>query len=83
MFDMKPICVDALSRTHILADPSSFEEPLLDTTVSVVTDEDGHLISVNQLGLGLPLSGQDVLNHCTAAAKQRHPLLCKQLHNIS
>ncbi|KAI0722545.1 ribosomal protein S5 domain 2-like protein [Earliella scabrosa] len=56
--------------THILADPTSFEEPLLDTTVSVVMDEKGGLTSVMQLGLGILGDGQDVLTACIAAAKQ-------------
>ena len=30
----------------MLADPTSFEEPLLDTSVSVVIDDEGGLISV-------------------------------------
>ncbi|KAI0371452.1 ribosomal protein S5 domain 2-like protein [Pilatotrama ljubarskyi] len=54
--------------THILADPTSFEEPLLDTTVSVVIDESGGLTSVMQLGLGI-IGGDDLLNKCIDAAK--------------
>jgi len=27
-------------RTHMLADPTTFEEPLLDSTVTIVTGED-------------------------------------------
>ena len=74
---------DACRRTHILADPSSFEEPLLDSTVSIIADENGDLISVNQLGLGLALSSRDVLEYCTLAAKERCKPLCQQLLNIS
>lgn len=58
-----------MSRTHILADPTSFEEPLLDTTISVVIDESGGLTSVMQLGLGI-VGGDDVLNKCIEAAKE-------------
>lgn len=72
-----------LCRTHILADPSSFEEPLLDTTVSVVLDEHGNFVSVNQLGLGLPYTDKDVLGHCTAIARERSSLLYQRLLNIS
>ncbi|TFK94906.1 ribosomal protein S5 domain 2-like protein [Polyporus arcularius HHB13444] len=54
--------------THVLADPTSFEEPLLDTTVSVVVDNNGGLISVMQLGLGI-VGGDDVLSQCIDAAK--------------
>ncbi|KAL7282756.1 hypothetical protein ACG7TL_004231 [Trametes sanguinea] len=55
--------------THILADPTSFEEPLLDTTISVVIDENGGLTSIMQLGLGIA-SGDDVLEKCIEAAKE-------------
>ncbi|KAI8989873.1 ribosomal protein S5 domain 2-like protein [Trametes punicea] len=54
--------------THMLADPTSFEEPLLDTTISVVVDETGGLTSVMQLGLGI-VGGDDVLDKCIKAAK--------------
>ncbi|KAI0677709.1 ribosomal protein S5 domain 2-type protein [Trametes maxima] len=56
-------------RAHLLADPTSFEEPLLDTTVSVVIDETGGLTSVMQLGLGL-VGADDVLNKCVDVAQQ-------------
>ena len=52
----------------MLADPTSFEEPLLDTTVSVVMDENGHLTSAMQLGLGI-VGGDDVLSKCILAAQ--------------
>jgi len=56
--------------THVLADPTSFEEPLLETTLSISVDENGGLVSVTQLGLGVA-GGSDVLMRCIAAAKQR------------
>ncbi|KAI0758196.1 ribosomal protein S5 domain 2-like protein [Fomes fomentarius] len=55
--------------THILADPTSFEEPLLDTTVSVVIDDHGGLTSVMQLGLGILGTTDDVLTRCIDASK--------------
>lgn len=58
-----------MCSTHILADPTSFEEPLLDTTISVVVDESGGLTSVMQLGLGI-VGPDDVLNKCIDAAKE-------------
>ena len=68
---------DVIFRARIIADPTSFEEPLLDTNVSVVVDEQGDLISVTQLGLGS--SGLvDTLTHCIAAAKKRRSDLEKQ-----
>ncbi|KAI0058577.1 hypothetical protein BV25DRAFT_1810587 [Artomyces pyxidatus] len=59
------------NSTHILADPTSFEEPLLDTTLSVVLDEDGELVSASQVGV----AGEDALPTCIARAKQRHQTL--------
>ncbi len=57
----------------MLADPTSFEEPLLDTSVSVVVDDEGGLISVMQLGLGVvganSDTGEDVLTTCIDAAR--------------
>lgn len=58
-------------RTHILSDPTGFEEPLLDTTLSIVLGDENKLISVSQLGLG-SAGSQDALMSCIAAAKQRH-----------
>ncbi|CAL1699968.1 unnamed protein product [Somion occarium] len=54
--------------THVLADPTTFEEPLLDTTFSVIMNEDGKLVSVLQLGLGL-VGQPGTLDRCIAAAK--------------
>ncbi|KZT70290.1 hypothetical protein DAEQUDRAFT_744783 [Daedalea quercina L-15889] len=68
--------------THVLADPTSFEEPLLDTTLSVAVDENGGLVSVTQLGLG-GVGNQDVLMHCIAAARARCSEFIGLLVNIS
>ena len=58
----------------MLADPTSFEEPLLDTSVSVVIDDEGGLISVMQLGLGAVGAGagggEDALTACIDAARE-------------
>jgi len=68
--------------THVLADPTSFEEPLLDTTLSVAVDENGGLVTVTQLGLGI-VGNQDVLMQCIAAAKDRHLDISKRILNTS
>ncbi|EPT00821.1 hypothetical protein FOMPIDRAFT_1030258 [Fomitopsis schrenkii] len=68
--------------THVLADPTSFEEPLLDTTLSVAVDESGGLVSVSQLGLGV-VGSQDVLPRCISAARSRCSELMGLLANIS
>ncbi|EMD40344.1 hypothetical protein CERSUDRAFT_148276 [Gelatoporia subvermispora B] len=65
--------------THVLSDPTSFEEPLLDTVLSVTVDESGGLVSVTQVGLGV-IGKQDILPQCISAAKQRCSILAKQLH---
>ncbi|KAI0784898.1 ribosomal protein S5 domain 2-like protein [Abortiporus biennis] len=56
--------------SYILADPTVFEEPLLETTYTIIVNQDSELISVNQSGLGL-LNGQDVLSRCIATSKAR------------
>ena len=66
----------------MLADPTSFEEPLLDTTLSVAVDENGGLVSVSQLGLGV-IGNQDVLPRCISAARERCSELVGLLANIS
>ena len=73
-------------RTHILADPTAFEEPLLDSTVTVVTGEDStsevELLNIIQYGLGIvnPSSkwtsssgavADNALSACIKAAKTR------------
>jgi len=59
--------------THTLADPTAFEEPLLDTTLSVVVDEADQLISVIQSGMGVTSANekQDWIVECIAAARTR------------
>lgn len=52
----------------MLADPTAFEEPLIETTVTVITDEEGQLLSINQLGQYLPPE-LDVLSKCIAKAQ--------------
>ncbi|KAH9939311.1 ribosomal protein S5 domain 2-like protein [Epithele typhae] len=61
--------------THTLADPTAFEEPLLDTTLTVVVDDRGALVAATQRGLGLGLGAagddqEDVLRRCVEAARE-------------
>lgn len=65
-------------RKHVLSDPSAFEEPLLETSMSVVVDERGEVISAVQLGLGpkhASVAGKplrhDILASCIRIAKKR------------
>jgi len=71
-------------RKHVLADPTSFEEPLLDASISVVVGEQGDLISVSQLGSTLVSQSegslsQDALPECITSAKRRREILSKQI----
>ncbi|KAG7093557.1 hypothetical protein E1B28_007227 [Marasmius oreades] len=81
--------------TRILADPTSFEEPLLDTSVSIVIDARGQLFSVNQTGVGVLKTGEqdmevdttvnkeDALLQCISLAKERHHKLKELLNTAS
>jgi exosome complex component RRP43 len=63
------------NSTHILSDPSAFEEPLLDDTLTIVMDQNGDFISVSHVGEGLQSkdgSKEDVLKLCMHKAKVRH-----------
>ncbi|KAF8885791.1 ribosomal protein S5 domain 2-like protein [Infundibulicybe gibba] len=63
---------------HILSDPTAFEEPLLDTTISVVVADGGEVISASQLGLGIA-GPQDPLVSCISAAQARRPELATHI----
>jgi len=71
---------------NLLADPSAFEEPLLDSTINVVVDEKGVVGSVLQEGLGLSASGdggesssEKLIERCIRNAKERRRALLKVL----
>ena len=85
---MPPCCLrdalyaDVALRAHVLTDPTAFEEPLLDTTITVTVDDNGDLISVTQLGISL-VGNQDALGGCIAAAKARHAELRGKIYHPS
>ena len=65
-------------RRLIFADPTSFEEPLVNTTISVVLGNDNHVILVSQLGPAvLSIDDEedgekrDALPECLEKAKSR------------
>lgn len=64
-----------------MADPTSFEELLLDTFITVILNEDGGLNSVTQSGLaGISgKSGEEVVAGCVAEARKRLPDTWKSL----
>ncbi|KDQ15468.1 hypothetical protein BOTBODRAFT_158330 [Botryobasidium botryosum FD-172 SS1] len=69
--------------THLLADPSAFEEPLIETSVTVVVDEHGELASVTQVGVGSLAGGSQSMSECIKAAKQRRRQLGELVGEIS
>ncbi|KIK97395.1 hypothetical protein PAXRUDRAFT_136375 [Paxillus rubicundulus Ve08.2h10] len=76
------------STPSLLADPTSFEEPLLTSTISVVVDGEGGVVSVERNALGdsdcgerelFPTPGTGTLDSCLPAAKDRSAILHKLL----
>ena len=62
-----------LARLHLLHDPTSFEEPLIDATLTIAVDEQGQVCALQQDGL-LQVgahTGEQVIKDCIAAATKR------------
>lgn len=76
------LCVTYLGacsfRTTVLADPTAFEEPLLDTSISIVLDKHGSLLSTSQLGI----ADKDTMSVCVAAAKERHEAHGREIYSF-
>ena len=69
---------------HILSDPTAFEEPLLDSTISVVlgSSNDDNVILVSQHGVSA--TGKDnTLSVCIRMAKERKKKLVQVLENAT
>ncbi|KAH9974639.1 ribosomal protein S5 domain 2-like protein [Lactifluus volemus] len=64
--------------TTVLADPTAFEEPLLDTSISIVLDKHGSLLSTSQLGI----ADKDTMSVCVAAAKHRHEARGREIYSF-
>ncbi|KAI9462858.1 ribosomal protein S5 domain 2-type protein [Lactarius psammicola] len=62
----------------VLADPTAFEEPLLDTSISIVLDEHGSLLSAGQLGI----ADKNTMSACVAAAKERHEARGREIYSF-
>jgi len=60
-------------RLQVLSDSTSFEEPLMDTTMSVVVNEKSDLLAVDELGLGTLTTQEygDPLKNCIKKSKLR------------
>jgi exosome complex component RRP43 len=66
-------------RNTLLLDPTAFEEPLLDASVTVVLDERHRLLSVSDIGYaGLP--DEDHITECIKLAKLQHTLIVDTLY---
>jgi exosome complex component RRP43 len=86
-----PTCTFSLffsSTPTLLADPTSFEEPLLTSTITIVVDAEGGVVSVergmmgeNDGGEGEVLGCRDsgTLDECVRFAKDRAVVLHKLL----
>jgi exosome complex component RRP43 len=70
-----------MSRTYILPDPTTFETPLLPTTLTIALDERNRGCLVRHEGLGgvTGKNGAKVISEVWAAAEER----VKQLRDIS
>jgi exosome complex component RRP43 len=66
------------TRSTVLADPTAFEEPLLDTSISIVLAEDGSLLSAGQLGI----ADKNKMATCIAAAKERHEVRGREIYSF-
>jgi exosome complex component RRP43 len=65
---------------NLLPDPSSFETPLLSTTITIALDEEGTACLVRQEGLGgvVGRTGKEVLGEAWGAAEER----CRALREV-
>jgi len=88
---LEPLCLNRLpvsmtfgffDSSHVLADPSSFEEPLLDSTLSVIVDDKLQLVSISQSGAtGGTSTDNNSLLKCIATAKSRRESLSQFLRS--
>ncbi|QRV88160.1 exosome complex component RRP43 [Ceratobasidium sp. AG-Ba] len=71
------ISFGVFDRTHLLSDPSSFEEPLLDATITVIIDiSSGTLGGINQVGFSAPNADVETI---TQRAMARSKVLAEVL----
>ncbi|KAJ8596856.1 hypothetical protein M405DRAFT_756868 [Rhizopogon salebrosus TDB-379] len=65
-----------LETSHVLSDPTAFEEPLMDVTLTVIVDDREQLISTSESGAAI---SQETLLQCISRAKERASQLQKLL----
>ncbi|KAL1712863.1 ribosomal protein S5 domain 2-type protein [Schizophyllum commune] len=61
----------------IMSDLTSFEEPLMDTNVTVILGQDGGVLSVTQAGMG---GGEALVDSCIASASKRRSFLAEYIY---
>ena len=64
------------NRMTVLVDSVAFEEPLPDTSISIVLEEGGAILSANQLGM----SGKDTMSACVSSAKEHHEACGREIY---
>jgi exosome complex component RRP43 len=62
----------------VLADPTAFEEPLLETSISIVLDEQGDILSASQLGV----ADKDTMSWCVSSAKEHHEARGREIYSF-
>ena len=77
-FSRRLTSVALLIRTTVLADPTAFEEPLLETSISIVLDERGDILSASQLGV----ADKDTMSLCVSSAKERHGVRGNEIYSF-
>ncbi|KAJ4474375.1 ribosomal protein S5 domain 2-type protein [Lentinula aciculospora] len=96
--DLVPLAFSfgVFARSHLLPDPTASEEPLLDTTISIILDARARVLALSQLGVGVNKSETldqgvdsnsttreaDTLARCISLAKIRHAVLLEKLYDI-
>ncbi|KAF8638088.1 hypothetical protein AX17_002449 [Amanita inopinata Kibby_2008] len=69
--------------THILFDPTAFEEPLLDSTISIVLgSKDGNVIAISQHGTTIDAQS-DGLSTCIKAAREHHSVVSRIVEAVT
>jgi exosome complex RNA-binding protein Rrp42 (RNase PH superfamily) len=71
-----------LYRKLIFSDPTAFEEPLLDTTITIIVGDENQIVSLSQLGsavLTVENGQKDALSECISIAKRRREELIRTL----
>jgi len=66
-----PATIGIFDSSHLLYDPSSFEESLLDTTITVVLNEQSQVLFAAQVGPERHQSSDELLRQCISVAKKR------------